>query len=812
MKQGGNRQFRLFLESLDIGRAPIEVLYRSKVASLYRAKLRKQVDNILEGKPVGTTISESLELHRRVLVDSRIEATNRPSISRYTVMFPVGVMGMTVSKDPADNRAYISRLVEGGEADQSGVLVGDYVDGVAGKYISDFDIVMHMIPLMPRPVQIMFSRTIRKSTDGLEEDHEGTVYSSPESSPSKSVASSLQHTSSFPDLTVDPETVSNVINDKVPRRKWKNKERASITVLRGDSMMYDSDSDGPEGVSHAFSQPALTFASSPSLMHLSTGMASTKSTPMKSPRLGRHKKFSSNSEEAKSDSESLYNTPSGMTHSAVARRREQPLHDEYEDHLLTLASNTDPKTPAVHECLDNNINNPKPRVEKSGQEIDGVGILASPLVKRRAVSADTESSFEVTDDRSTTVKVDSGHAKTSAYKTPPRGTARNDSSPQTGEYVLRLKRGLCVRVWNASTESWDAGSIHRQHRDGTFKVRFEDGHAEPHVKSDRIAIPRGTLRSLSSFISSFESINSAGSTATGTSIPLSKGEIPSDILPQQGSGDINIDISGHSSCSSKSFNSRTSAREWLDIVKAGRDAESKIEFVVEYPGDDDNDWLGESDQESEQRVPALERNVSNNSERHFSGLNSDASSLGTLSFKVQFLTPPMGFTLNRSSSGHAHVTKIVPGGQASSSPIQLGDWVVDINGVKILGYDDFMKSMRTVQYPAVVTFMRKADNAESVGRTGRDLAYFSVATHGALKGDDVMLSDAYKQLVEVTKATPPSSAISAPSMTARAISAPAASHTTLPTLDQDKSSSLLGVGNVEIRDICFREVCHLIYL
>lgn len=322
------------------------------------------------------------------------------------------------------------------------------------------------------------------------------------------------------------------------------------------------------------------------------------------------------------------------------------------------------------------------------------------------------------------------------------------------------------------------------------------------------------LHSLSSFSSSFESMSSAPSVASTPG----EGEDCHGSLPRQSSGG-DVDLSTHSAASQ----SQKSTRDWLERVKSGKSSDPKIEFVVEYP---DDDWLGDSDLEDEGEPPrksggsasALSRDNSVSSIQlgKIVGYQRDSDAgtpVSSTTFQVDFPAPPMGFTLNKSGSGHAHVTKITPGGQASCSPIRLGDCVVNINQIPVGGYDDFIKTMLTVSYPAIVTFLRRKRSGETPDSTSSLRS--TTPTSPPIRRDDVMLPDAYKQLMEATKGLQlPATVgdISAPALSSRARSAPA-SHTGSRNMDSspvaarlDMDDTTLASDRGELRDVCFAEV------
>ncbi len=160
MRQGGNDQIRDFFRKLEIHNSPIATLYSTKGASHYREKLKERVDKIMKGeipslrnntKPFTPTIKEISSTIKTV------SGNKKEKIENFTATFAEGPMGMTITKD-FKGAAVISKLVPGGQGNIAGILVGDCIVGVAGKILSDYDEIMHMIPCMKRPVQLTFTR------------------------------------------------------------------------------------------------------------------------------------------------------------------------------------------------------------------------------------------------------------------------------------------------------------------------------------------------------------------------------------------------------------------------------------------------------------------------------------------------------------------------------------------------------------------------------------------------------------------------------------------------------------------------------
>lgn len=75
----------------------------------------------------------------------------------YNVHFPLGSMGMSLSC-LGDSLAVVTAVVPGGYAHSKGVLPMDVVVGVAGKQLTDYHEVTHMILCLTRPLAISFAR------------------------------------------------------------------------------------------------------------------------------------------------------------------------------------------------------------------------------------------------------------------------------------------------------------------------------------------------------------------------------------------------------------------------------------------------------------------------------------------------------------------------------------------------------------------------------------------------------------------------------------------------------------------------------
>lgn len=157
MKLGGNSRFHEQLGKSGIGGdISIAALYLSVEAESYRSRLKNAVANstieIIEDLLGGTSLSP-------YRYNSKHYGTH------LDVTFMEGPMGMSISKDH-NGRACVSRLVSNGGAETKGVRVGDVVEMVGGKRMGGYDQIMRMIPMLPRPLSIVFFR----GTDISEQD------------------------------------------------------------------------------------------------------------------------------------------------------------------------------------------------------------------------------------------------------------------------------------------------------------------------------------------------------------------------------------------------------------------------------------------------------------------------------------------------------------------------------------------------------------------------------------------------------------------------------------------------------------------
>ncbi len=313
------------------------------------------------------------------------------------------------------------------------------------------------------------------------------------------------------------------------------------------------------------------------------------------------------------------------------------------------------------------------------------------------------------------------------------------------------------------------------------QVIYEDSSKEGHVGSHRIAISRQLLRNFSSFCSSFESVSSSQSSN-------------SDALgsPEGGSA-IRSPSTG-----------TAPPKDWIDryrgkmgALSSVSDPESKMEFVIAAPAD--LDALGDAESEEEE---AQEESIAagatsegaspstpDSSSRHDGGPiegvsqsrreeesnGNDTDSLAawvtgttTRVFQVEFDASPMGITLTRADNGRAHVSRITPGGRASGTSIRLGDNIIGINDMKLGNYDDFMRHLPEVKYPAIVTLLRitgsgigkstlsvdkDRNNSELTAREQSAPPRKEFDDSNDSDNDDVMLLDAYKQLYRDMHAT-----------------------------------------------------------
>lgn len=188
--------------------------------------------------------------------------------------------------------------------------------------------------------------------------------------------------------------------------------------------------------------------------------------------------------------------------------------------------------------------------------------------------------------------------------------------------------------------------------------------------------------------------------------------------------------------------SASQKKDWLNKHKGVSMSfisdDSKLEFVIDET-DDLDDWIVESEEETpingEDREKSVEIVTSKDT---LSSTNVENGQVITVnsSFEVVFETSPMGFTLGKSRSGKTHVTKIAPGGRASQTPMSLGDSIVEINGIPLSGYDEFIKSLPGIQYPARFLMQRHANPLQH-----------TPVESSLVPDNNILLNDAYKEFM-----------------------------------------------------------------
>jgi hypothetical protein len=157
IRHGGNGQIRDFFKKLKIENSPINVLYTTKAASLYRERLKTKVEKILSGEVVADSPKTLSSSHSMEQMHPATTSPKTEKLFTYECEFDKGPMGITLTKD-FRGEACISKLVPGGAGAKKGVQLNDVVVGVMGKNIEDYDEVMHMILCMERPIRLTFKR------------------------------------------------------------------------------------------------------------------------------------------------------------------------------------------------------------------------------------------------------------------------------------------------------------------------------------------------------------------------------------------------------------------------------------------------------------------------------------------------------------------------------------------------------------------------------------------------------------------------------------------------------------------------------
>jgi ADP-ribosylation factor GTPase-activating protein 1 len=255
MRQGGNGQVRRFFKKLEIDNSPIHILYCTKGAEHYREKLKERVEKIMNGE----IKSEKRLVKKKSFTEEKSIATSSSAETpTFDVSFGEGPLGLTLTKDYKE-RASVSRLVPAGAAQLAGVLVGDFIVGVAGKKLSNYDEIMHMIPCMGRPLTLKFGRipTPKSSkashSTSATHDHihssrsepnlaQSSLYRSPESTQRKHPPSSL---------TIKVSSSAEPLQAEEPKKETLSKPIPRVAIRGSKKSGADPDSAEMEYVETA---------------------------------------------------------------------------------------------------------------------------------------------------------------------------------------------------------------------------------------------------------------------------------------------------------------------------------------------------------------------------------------------------------------------------------------------------------------------------------------------------------------------------------------------------------------------------------
>lgn len=166
MRQGGNGQIKRFFRRLEVTSSNIHHLYNSREAEHYRQKLEERVDKICSGE-----LKSHVRIFRNIRSASNdsfktVEELSRITASNiYSVKFDLGPLGITMTKD-YNGEAVISKVSAGSPAEKAGIMMGDYVKGVANIFSDKYDEIMKMITTSPRPFTVLLLRCSGQGPSG----------------------------------------------------------------------------------------------------------------------------------------------------------------------------------------------------------------------------------------------------------------------------------------------------------------------------------------------------------------------------------------------------------------------------------------------------------------------------------------------------------------------------------------------------------------------------------------------------------------------------------------------------------------------
>eukprot|EP01034_Spumella_vulgaris_P038904 gene38904-48039_t len=369
-------------------------------------------------------------------------------------------MGMTLTKDYRD-MAVVSKLMPGGPAQCSGVRVGDYIAGVSGKAMVNYDEIMHMIPCMNRPLTIRFNRRGLHHAQHTHGQAPGTVLkgSSSNNNMSTSLPNNLHSSRSESSLisSVAAEAFTESYHQQESGLSSGEHSRStSKDFSASDSSRSSSRDNGSSGSAYSIAQLQQHAMKGIAMEHQSHHPPSL-STPHKLVRVRSARTVPKNG--SASDGDEAVITSAKLTPRAGSRKQTSSAN-------TSSSPEVSPTARAIHVDTSSSFG--------VGEDEDNEESLVTALNKKLTFSSHRQvSSSEGTDSLNS--------------------EENDESSVVSGATSKFLEPGSIVKVKQLCDDKYRSAVVTRRHKDGSFKVMYRDESTEARVAFDRMAVTSGSL-------------------------------------------------------------------------------------------------------------------------------------------------------------------------------------------------------------------------------------------------------------------------------------------------------------------------------
>eukprot|EP01038_Epipyxis_sp_PR26KG_P007903 gene7903-10728_t len=694
MRQGGNDQIRKFFAKLEIENSPIQILYCTKGANHYRERLKERVDKIMSGEiiPEKRIIKKSVIHNSSGTNKKKSDNNNSLNETNFVAEFDDGPMGMTLTKDGKD-RASVSRLVPAGQAQAKDVKIGDFVVGIAGKTMNNYDEIMHMIPCMPRPVKIKFLR----------------VLSSNNNTQKSSISSSI----SSPDLVQHN-------NDSIQNNH--SKSLTPSTSLHKHLITANSRNDSSPIITTGITASPTVGLDKLVLNHVIINQTATIGIKKKKPK-SEHDDNSDDDSDNNNNNNNNNNTqqrsPPATTKVTISSLRKRSKDHTNDNSIgLSIQNNNSHDNNSFRASSasngDNNINmieqinavlnenNDKNDKIKNAFDLNTDDLKASPN-HNHSKSYDNNS-----DNNNSNINANiSSEIQAITDNDDEEDGDIEDEDDEDNEEKFVIEVGTIIKVLRKN--KWKTAVVRRAHQDGTFKVLFRDGTTESHVPITRMAITNSIIEA------NKEKKNNKNNDNINNS---------SDHFNNTNNNNNKSESEKADKAFSDSYNDykHTMEKALASVANINDDfvvpvSNNKDDYNLEDWIEEDNDKVEVKYKSSSRQKQEILQKQKEFIEQNRTHMSSDYNNIDnninnipeSLDYVVDFQSSPLGMTLSVGENGHTPtVTKIVANGSAMRKGVSVGDILTRIDDFPVFDYNEAMRILPTIQYPMKLYFKRKA--------------------------------------------------------------------------------------------------------